>query len=88
MSGGQIGVSEGEQKLHSYCLEVAEELGLKVDRAYWADDYINQRRILTVIAETGTTQIRFSQQELDDYTFGISTGAADKIREALEDILD
>jgi hypothetical protein len=88
MGGGQIGVSEGEQQLRTYCLEAAEKLGLEMDRAYWADDYINEKRILTVIAKTGETEIWFSQQEIDDYTHGISTGGADKIREALEDILD
>jgi hypothetical protein len=84
----QIGMSECEQKLRTYCLEVAGELGLKVDRTHWAEYYINERRILTVIAETGTPQIRFSQQELDDYASEVNKGAADKIREELKDILD
>ena len=99
MGGGQIGASEGEQKLRTYCLEVAGELGLEVDRPYpyWTDDYINEKRILTVGVKTNEQPLRLSQliefkfsyQEIEDYAQGVGTGAVnDKIQGVLEDILD
>ena len=88
-NGGQIGKSEGEKKLYSYCLEVADTLGLEVDSTSWSVDIITNEHILTVVAKTGTNEVRFSQKEISDYTNGIGTGAGnDKIREALEDIVD
>ena len=82
-------MSEGEKKLHNHCVDVAEGLGLEVDSASWSIDLVTKEHILTVVAKTGTTEMRFSQKEIDDYALGIGTGAAnDKIREALEDIVD
>lgn len=66
-NGAQIGKSEGEKKLHTFCLEVADGLGLAVDSASWSIDLVTKEHILTVVAKTGTTEIRFSPTEINDY---------------------
>src|SRR2546426_7503823 len=56
-NGGQIGMSEGEKKLHNHCVDVAEGLGLEVDSASWSIDLVTKEHILTVVAKTGTTEM-------------------------------
>lgn len=88
-SGRQTGASEGAVKLHVYCLAVAEDLDLEVDDLAWSTNIVTGEYILAIAAESGTAEIRLSQQEIDNYPRGISTGTInDKAREALEAIVE
>jgi hypothetical protein len=83
------GQSEGERKLHTYCLKVTKELGLEVNGVYWVLDVSLKKRILTVDTGTGDTEISFSQKEIDDYARGIGISSThNKLRTKLEDLVE
>ena len=87
---GHIGQSEGEKRLHAYCLEVARGLGLEINRVYWAADLPAEVHILTVeIGPDTSTAIPFSRQEIDGYARGIGIPSAHaKVRIKLEDLVE
>lgn len=89
MGGAQIGKSEGEKKLHRYCLKVADDLGLKIESASWVVDLVTKEHILTVVAETGTTEVRYEPRDLDDYARGARVRMLNgKMRRSLQSITD
>lgn len=91
MSGGgaQIGKSEGEKRLHRYCLKVAGEFGLQLQSASWVVDLVTKEHILTVVADTGTTEVRFEPKDIDDYARGARVRTLNgKIRRSLQSIND
>jgi len=86
----QVETSEGAKKIQQYCQDEAKNLGLDLERMSWSTDLVsqNEKYILTIIAKTGTTEITFSREEIEDYASGRGLQkTSEKIRRTLEDVL-
>lgn len=74
-------------KIKQQVTHYASEFCLEDFNASWAEDIISKEYILTVEATTGTNEVRFSEQEIEEYGLGVGVDSMNtKIREALQDI--
>jgi hypothetical protein len=65
-------LSPGHTKIKQQCTNYAGELALENFNASWAEDIITKESILTVEAATGTNEVRFSEQEVEEYDRGLA----------------
>lgn len=66
-------LSPGHAQIKQEATRYAGELCLEGFTASWAEDIISNEHILTIDAGSGTTEIRFSKQEIEEYIQGIDT---------------
>jgi hypothetical protein len=84
-----VGKSPGGRRIQQYCLDEARKIGLRIERTSWSTDLVNddQKYILTIIAKTGTTELTFTREEIDQYARTPTAQSAAKIKRALQDVL-
>jgi hypothetical protein len=86
----QIEKAEGAKRIQEYCGVAANSMGLALMSTCWSTDIVeeNKKYILTIEAKTGTTQIRFSLEEIEQYSEGKNTEATNaRIKMELNEIL-
>jgi len=83
--------SEGGRQIIEYCYEIAENIGIELIKVYWVTDIIelHEKHILSIEAKTGTNEVGFAREELEDYPGKDGTeGTQKKVRDALHQITE
>jgi hypothetical protein len=81
---------EGSEQIRNFCWEMAKKLALEHESVFWTTDLIepHQKYILTIIAKTGSTEIAFRREDIEDYPGGLGAEKTNaRIKSELENIL-
>ena len=83
--------TEGGKQIIGYCFEIAKDIGVELINVYWVTDIIevHERHILSIEAKTGTTEVSFAREELEDYPGKVGAERTQKkVRDALRQITE
>lgn len=82
-------LGEGGKMLKEFCDTYSREVGINLKSVDWSTDIVSstENHILTINAESGVTEIKFSREEIEDYPGGAENEKTkSKIKQAINDI--